>query len=160
MAASSAGRGVTVQLPRTRLLAFYPLCGAASKPSTAGPILRPHSKATPSLYAFLILYAPIPPLLDRTPRGIEPTLYGRILIKRGIAVFDELRHTISDIESLLDPTAGEARIGCTEPLAAGIVPHVVDALNRRHPRMSFQVLEAGFVALEDCEVDGDSFTCF
>jgi DNA-binding transcriptional LysR family regulator len=88
------------------------------------------------------------PLLDRTPRGIEPTLYGRILIKRGIAVFDELRHTISDIDSLLDPTAGEARIGCTEPLAAGIVPCVVDALNRRHPRMSFQVLEAGFVALE------------
>jgi DNA-binding transcriptional LysR family regulator len=72
------------------------------------------------------------PLLDRTPRGIEPTLYGRILIKRGIAVFDELRHTISDIESLLDPTAGEARIGCTEPMAAGIVPHVVYAHSPTH----------------------------
>src|SRR4029434_9674848 len=30
-------------------------------------------------------------LLDRSPRGVEPTAYGRALIKRGIAVFDEPR---------------------------------------------------------------------
>jgi DNA-binding transcriptional LysR family regulator len=30
-------------------------------------------------------------LLDRSPRGVEPTAYGRALIKRGVAVFDELR---------------------------------------------------------------------
>src|SRR5207302_740118 len=30
-------------------------------------------------------------LLDRSPRGVEATDYGRALIKRGIAVFDALR---------------------------------------------------------------------
>jgi DNA-binding transcriptional LysR family regulator len=30
-------------------------------------------------------------LLERSSRGVEPTPYGRALIKRGIAVFDELR---------------------------------------------------------------------
>jgi len=30
-------------------------------------------------------------LLDRGPHGIEPTQYGRAIIARGIAVFDELR---------------------------------------------------------------------
>ena len=30
-------------------------------------------------------------LLDRNSRGIEPTPYGRVLIKRGIAAFDEFR---------------------------------------------------------------------
>jgi DNA-binding transcriptional LysR family regulator len=81
------------------------------------------------------------PLLDRTPRGIEPTLYGRALIKRGLAIFDELRHCAEDIESLLDPSIGTARIGCTEPLAVGLVPHVIEGLNRRHPRVSFIVVE-------------------
>ena len=57
------------------------------------------------------------PLLDRTPRGIEPTTYGQALIRRGLAVFDELRQSVRDIESLLDPTVGEVRIGCSSPLA-------------------------------------------
>src|SRR3954468_15194910 len=30
-------------------------------------------------------------LLDRSQQGVEPTPYGRALIKRGIAIFDEMR---------------------------------------------------------------------
>src|SRR5262252_8708171 len=44
-------------------------------------------------------------LLDRTPQGIEPTAYGRALLKRGLAVFDELMQGVKDIEFLADPTA-------------------------------------------------------
>ena len=51
-------------------------------------------------------------LLDRSPRGIEPTIYARALLKRGDVVFDELKQGIRDIEFLADPTAGEVRIGC------------------------------------------------
>src|SRR5262245_18054935 len=50
-------------------------------------------------------------LLDRSPRGVEPTVYGRALIQRGIAVFDELRQGVKDIEFLADRTGGELRIG-------------------------------------------------
>src|SRR5438067_7541101 len=46
-------------------------------------------------------------LLDRTRRGIEPTIYGRSLIRRGLAVFDELRQGVKELEFLADPTAGE-----------------------------------------------------
>src|SRR4051812_30628556 len=88
------------------------------------------------------------PLLDRRPNGVEPTAYGRALIKRGIVVFDELRQGMEDIEFLADPTAGEVRIGSTEPLAAGIVPAIIDTLNRKYPRVSFHVAQAGFAALE------------
>jgi DNA-binding transcriptional LysR family regulator len=88
------------------------------------------------------------PLVDRTPHGIEPTLYGRALMKHGVAIFDELRRSVKDIESLLDATVGEARIGCTEPLAAGIVPYVVETLNRRHPGILFEITEGGFAALQ------------
>ena len=37
-------------------------------------------------------------LLDRSQRGVEPTPYGRALIKRGIAIFDEMRQGIEEIE--------------------------------------------------------------
>src|SRR5437870_4993392 len=68
------------------------------------------------------------PLLDRNPHGVEPTLYGRSLMKRGIVVFDELRQSVREIEFLADPSAGEIRIGCSAPLAAGIVPAIIERL--------------------------------
>ena len=49
-------------------------------------------------------------LLDRSRRGVELTTYGRAVIKRGAAVFDELRECVKEIEFLTDPTAGEIEI--------------------------------------------------
>jgi DNA-binding transcriptional LysR family regulator len=62
-------------------------------------------------------------------------------------VFDELRQSVRDIEFLADPTMGEARIGSTEPLAAGIVPAVIERLNCRHPRILFHVVQADFATM-------------
>src|SRR6476659_2333855 len=36
-------------------------------------------------------------LLERTPGGIQPTQYGQVILKRGLAVFDELRQGVKDI---------------------------------------------------------------
>ena len=33
-------------------------------------------------------------LLDRSPHGVEPTNYGLAIMKRGVAVFDELQVTV------------------------------------------------------------------
>src|SRR3954469_25799497 len=38
------------------------------------------------------------PLFDRSTQGVEPTQFGRALIKRGIAAFDEIDQGIKDIE--------------------------------------------------------------
>jgi DNA-binding transcriptional LysR family regulator len=78
-------------------------------------------------------------LLDRSPQGVEPTLYGRALLKRSVAVFDELKQSVRDIESLGDPNSGEVRIGCTEPMAAGFVSAVIDRLSRQYPQLIFQL---------------------
>jgi DNA-binding transcriptional LysR family regulator len=75
-------------------------------------------------------------LLDRTPKGVEPTPYGRALLKRSLAVFDELRQSVKEIECLADPSAGELRIGLTEVPAAGMVPAAIDRLWRQYPRMT------------------------
>jgi DNA-binding transcriptional LysR family regulator len=79
-------------------------------------------------------------LLDRHRQGIEPTEYGRALLDGGVAVFDELRQTVKNIEFLADPAAGEVRIGCNPSLAATFVSAVVDRLSRRYPRIVFHLV--------------------
>jgi DNA-binding transcriptional LysR family regulator len=74
-------------------------------------------------------------LLDRTPKGVEPTPYGRALLRRSLAVFDELRQSVKEIEFLADPGAGELRIGFSELPAGGLIPAAIDRLSRRYPRM-------------------------
>jgi DNA-binding transcriptional LysR family regulator len=91
-------------------------------------------------------------LLDRSPQGIEPTIYGRALLKCGVAVFDDLRQGVKELEFLVDPTAGELRIGCTEPLAAGFVATVIDQLSRQYPRLDFVVIPADRVTLRNREL--------
>lgn len=78
-------------------------------------------------------------LLDRTSHGVEPTLYGRALLKRGVIVFDELRQSVQEIESLADPGSGVVRVACTEAIAAGLLSVAIDRLCRRHPRLAFDM---------------------
>src|SRR5215470_10109062 len=42
-------------------------------------------------------------LLDRGSQGVEPTMYGRTLVQCGVAVFDELRQGVKQVEFLADP---------------------------------------------------------
>jgi DNA-binding transcriptional LysR family regulator len=88
-------------------------------------------------------------LLDRGPQGVEPTASGQALMRCGIAVFDDLRQGVKEIEFLADPSAGELSLGCTEPLAAGFVSVVIDRLAHRYPKAMFQVVAADPVQLQN-----------
>ena len=79
-------------------------------------------------------------LLERSRQGVEPTLYGRAVLKHGLAAFDELRQCVREIEFLSDPTAGEVRIGSVHPFAAGFASAVIDQLSRRYPRIVFRLV--------------------
>jgi DNA-binding transcriptional LysR family regulator len=91
-------------------------------------------------------------LFDRSPYGVEPTVYGQALLKCGTVVFDDLRQGVKTLEFLTDPCGGELRIGCTEPLAAGFVPTVIDRLSRQYPRVVFHVIPADSIALRNTEL--------
>jgi DNA-binding transcriptional LysR family regulator len=81
-------------------------------------------------------------LLDRGPRGVEPTECGRALLSGGIAMFDELRQAVKHIEFLVDPGVGRIRIGTTIPLATSFVDSVIDRISRQHPRILFDLVTA------------------
>ena len=96
-------------------------------------------------------------LFDRSRGGVEPTPYGRALVKRGLAIFDEMRQGLNDIEHLSDPSGGEVSLGATASAAAAIASPVIDRLCRQHPRMRFHVTVADsaplFAELEARNID-------
>jgi DNA-binding transcriptional LysR family regulator len=79
------------------------------------------------------------PLFDRSVHGVEPTLYGRALAKRSVAIFDELRQGIREIEFLAHPGSGELSIGSTEAIAAGLLSAVIEQLSREHRKLVFKM---------------------
>jgi len=88
-------------------------------------------------------------LLERSPRGVEPTAYGHAVLNGGAAVFDELRQTVKNVEFLANPEIGEVRIGCDLSQAATFVTAVVDRFSRRYPRMLVHVVTPERDALRD-----------
>jgi DNA-binding transcriptional LysR family regulator len=80
-------------------------------------------------------------LLDRNPRGVEPTKYGNALLKRILIVFDELKQGIKDIEFLDDPAAGEIRIACSPAIAFTVIPHTFELFAKRYPRVVLHFAE-------------------
>src|SRR4029434_8707030 len=82
-------------------------------------------------------------LLDRHRQGIEPTKFGRAVLVCGVAVLEDLRQGVKNIEFLADPTTGQVRIGSTLTSADSFIAAVIDRLSRRYPCMDFHVVPAG-----------------
>lgn len=78
-------------------------------------------------------------LFDRSRHGVEPTIYGRALLKHGAALFDGLRQAVGEIEFLADPAGGEVSLGCAETIAAGLAATAIASMTRRLPKVLFNV---------------------
>jgi molybdate transport repressor ModE-like protein len=87
-------------------------------------------------------------LVERGRQGVEPTPHGRVLLRRGAAIFDELRQGVAEIEFLSDPAVGEVRISASEPIAAGLLPYLIDRFSRQYPQISIYVTHEPIVAAQ------------
>ena len=132
-----------LKLRELRILLAVVKAGSMAKAATELAISQPNvSKAIADLeHTFRVR------LLDRSARGVQPTTYGLAVIKRATAMFDELRQSVKDVEFLADPTSGELRLGCSD-FAAGIVGVAIEQIFRRYPRITFEVMAAGTVELQ------------
>jgi DNA-binding transcriptional LysR family regulator len=87
-------------------------------------------------------------LFDRGSQGVEPTIYGQALLQCGVAVFDELRQGLKQVDFLADPAVGQLRVGSSEPMAAGILPAITERLLRQHPGVVLHAIHADTATLE------------
>ena len=81
-------------------------------------------------------------LFDRSSRGVEPTRYGRALLKRSVAIFDDLKSSVEEIKYLADPSAGHIQVGSTEGMLAGFGAAVMERLTQRYPGISLHVIQS------------------
>jgi DNA-binding transcriptional LysR family regulator len=79
------------------------------------------------------------PLFDRSHAGVEPTVYGHALLRRGLAAFDELKLGVRDIEFLANPARGEVRIGCPDSIAGAILAPLARNLCRDYPGITLTI---------------------
>jgi DNA-binding transcriptional LysR family regulator len=79
-------------------------------------------------------------LFDRSISGVEPTHYGRALLKSAVAVFDEMRKGLQEIEFIKRPDAGELVIGSSIVTDAGLLPAIIERFSQEFPRAVVNVL--------------------
>lgn len=140
--------GRRLKLRDLHILMTVVQCGSMGRAASSLAISQPAvSKAISDLETTLKVK-----LLDRTGQGVEPTLYGQAVLKWGLTIFNDLKQSVAEIEYLADPTRGELRLGCTEPMAAGFVSTVIEQLTRQYPKLIFHVTQADSGTLQNREL--------
>lgn len=79
-------------------------------------------------------------LFDRSISGVTPTHYGRALLQSGVAVFDEMRKGLQQIEFIKQPDVGELRIGSSIVVDAGLLPAIIERFSQDFPRVVLHVI--------------------
>jgi DNA-binding transcriptional LysR family regulator len=87
-------------------------------------------------------------LFDRNTKGVELTAYGRVLLKCGVTVFDEMRQGLKQIEFLTKPNSGDLGIGFTEIAVAGILPGITDRFLKKYPAVNLRMVLTDTASLQ------------
>lgn len=74
-------------------------------------------------------------LFERLPRGVAPTWYGQVLIRRAGAALAEMDAAHQEVMELLSGLRGRVDIGSVLTPSAGLVPQAVNLLKSRQPRV-------------------------
>lgn len=74
-------------------------------------------------------------LFERLPRGVVPTWYGQILIRRAGAALAEMDAAHQEVMELLSGLRGRVDVGSVLTPAASLVPAAVNLLKVRQPRV-------------------------
>ena len=90
-------------------------------------------------------------LIDRGRHGVEPTPHGLALLRRGIAIYDELRQGVAEIEQLSDPTTGTVRVAAPEPIGAGLLTALIAQFTQKYPRAVVHVTLTPVASLQFVE---------
>ncbi len=74
-------------------------------------------------------------LFERVPRGVVPTGYGQVLIRRAGAALAEMDAAHQEVMELQSGLRGRVDIGCVLTPSASLVPQAVNLLKLRQPRV-------------------------
>ena len=93
-------------------------------------------------------------LLDRTSRGVRPTVYGEAFRLRAEALLRERQAALDELRALKNGSSGHARIGLA-PALSGYLPPALVRLADATPDATFEVVEGTYDALVARAVKGE-----
>ena len=73
------------------------------------------------------------PLFDRHARGVQPTWYGQVLIRRARSALLEISRAQEEIAALRDGRMGQASIGTVVNPGTNLIPNAVADVKSRYP---------------------------
>src|SRR5690606_12621710 len=80
-------------------------------------------------------------LLQRVGRGIRLTEAGRVLAARAGEILGRLDAARAELDTYVSLGAGRVRVAAYATAVVALLPRVVDALRRRHPGLSVEVVD-------------------
>lgn len=80
-------------------------------------------------------------LLERTPSGVTPTVYGKSLYAHAKAIEGELSRAVAEIQQLREAEHRHIFVGALPSAAAGIIPEALVALSLSQPNLCVRVVE-------------------
>jgi DNA-binding transcriptional LysR family regulator len=81
------------------------------------------------------------PLFDRGNRGVTPTIYGDVLVRRARMVIAQLAQAAGEIEDLAHGTGGRVMVGTLLAGAAWLLPRAVAQLHEKRPNVKISIVE-------------------
>jgi DNA-binding transcriptional LysR family regulator len=95
------------------------------------------------------------PLFERLPRGVEPTWYGKVLIRRAGAALAEIDAAHQEVMELISGLRGNVAIGSILTPSATLVPPAVTLLKKRHAGVNVSIEVDSSKALVQCLRSGE-----
>ena len=87
------------------------------------------------------------PLLNRTAKGVSPTIFGLSILRRAELILHEVERSIEEIRAIEEGRIGELRLGITQNYALYLIPTLLSDFQREHPDVRMRVLTGGFLEL-------------
>jgi DNA-binding transcriptional LysR family regulator len=95
------------------------------------------------------------PLFERQPRGVEPTAYGKVLIRRAGVALAEMDAAHQEMMELASGLRGDVAIGSILTPSTTLVPAAVTLLKQRHAGVNVSIEIDSSKALVECLRNGD-----
>ncbi len=80
-------------------------------------------------------------LLERLPRGVEPTIFGETLLKHATFALNELGQAKEILQSMAKGWLGRVRIGANTTAVQILLPPIVNTILAKHPKVDIRVFE-------------------
>jgi len=83
------------------------------------------------------------PLLERLPRGVTPTVYGKILYDHAKLLQNQAAQAVAEIRAVKDGRAGHLRLGVAN-FAIEFLPRVVARLLESMPGLTYEIVDGTY----------------